>query len=150
MKYISHRGNITHKNPERENSLGYILEAIDKGYDVELDIWHIDDSWYLGHDKPLYKINDLNIFLPYSYKLWFHCKNYKALEEINKLSSFIYFWHQMDCYTITSNGFFWTFPGIDILENSIICLPELGVYTTEQLYSCKGICSDYIEKYKIN
>ena len=28
----------------------------EKGYDVEVDVWSIDKQFYLGHDKPQYKI----------------------------------------------------------------------------------------------
>ena len=38
MKLISHRGNLTEINPERENTEPYIDEAISKGYDVEVDV----------------------------------------------------------------------------------------------------------------
>jgi hypothetical protein len=47
MIYISHRGNINGKNIERENSPEYILETLNKGYDVEVDIWIINNKWFL-------------------------------------------------------------------------------------------------------
>ena len=34
MILISHRGNLTGKNPERENHPDYIKEALDLGFDV--------------------------------------------------------------------------------------------------------------------
>ena len=36
---LAHRGNINGKQPDRENSPSYILEAIDAGYSVEVDVW---------------------------------------------------------------------------------------------------------------
>ena len=36
MKLISHRGNINGRNPERENSLDYVLEALEN-YEVEIE-----------------------------------------------------------------------------------------------------------------
>lgn len=145
MKYISHRGNINGKFPEKENTVEYIIKALELGYDVEIDIRY-NDGWYLGHDEPIEKI-DLNTFSVYKDKIWFHCKNAPSLQKMNEMGVFNYFWHQNDSYTITSNGYFWTFPGMDIIENSIICMPELGVYTSKQIYNSKGICSDYIERY---
>jgi hypothetical protein len=124
------------------------MEALEKGYDVEVDIWKSNEKMAFGHDAPVCIIKDINEFLPFSKRLWFHCKNTEALEELHKKTDFMYFWHQNDCYTITSNGYFWTFPGMEILKNSIICLPEIGVYTKEMLVNCQGICSNYIEKYK--
>ncbi len=39
MKYISHRGNLTGINLERENSPDYIMEAVTADFDVEVDVW---------------------------------------------------------------------------------------------------------------
>ena len=38
MYFISHRGNINGIQKERENDPLYINEAINKGYDVEVDV----------------------------------------------------------------------------------------------------------------
>ena len=50
MILISHRGNITGKQPELENDPNYIRAALDENYDVEIDVWHINGffyrSWY--------------------------------------------------------------------------------------------------------
>ena len=39
MYLVSHRGNIQGKQPDRENSPGYIIEAVKSGYYCEVDIW---------------------------------------------------------------------------------------------------------------
>ncbi len=41
MFLISHRGNISGKLPERENTVDYIQEALGLGYDVEVDVWMV-------------------------------------------------------------------------------------------------------------
>ena len=38
MIFISHRGNLNGKNKKLENTPKYIIEAIKKGYHVEIDI----------------------------------------------------------------------------------------------------------------
>ena len=38
MRFISHRGNINGIIVERENEPSYIQEAIDLGYDVEVEL----------------------------------------------------------------------------------------------------------------
>ena len=50
MKLISHRGNLTEENPERENTEPYIDEAISKGYDVEVDVRTKNGQLHFGHD----------------------------------------------------------------------------------------------------
>ena len=57
MILISHRGNINEVNLERENTQSYIQEAIDLGYDVEIDIRYIDGKFWLGHDESDYEVN---------------------------------------------------------------------------------------------
>ena len=56
MKLIAHRGNLNGKNPFYENSPKYCQEAIDKGFDVEIDIWYTD-TWWTGHHRPSYRVD---------------------------------------------------------------------------------------------
>ena len=154
-KYISHRGNINGKNIERENSPEYIQEALDNGYDVEIDVWYIDNKWFFGHDDPKYKIDDIESLYKKDFKkLWLHCKNLEALYEMSFLKKWKYkysnfFWHQNDDFILTNKGFIWTYPGKNLTYYGSICvLPELSNYTNEELNLCHGICSDHIELYK--
>jgi hypothetical protein len=146
MKLISHRGNTNGKNPDKENSPSYILDTLQKGYDVEIDIWFIDNMCWLGHDEPTYKI-DLNIFHDYYNKIWYHCKNLEALLTMSKHDYHNYFWHQEDDFTLTSTKHIWTYPGNLLTTNSIAVLPEQVHYEPKELSICFGICSDYIENY---
>ena len=57
MKLISHRGNTSGPATEKENSPSYIKDALDMGYDVEIDVWNINGIWFLGHDDPCYQID---------------------------------------------------------------------------------------------
>ena len=52
MRIISHRGNIDSINPIEENTLQYIDDAIDLGFDVETDLWRVEKDLFLGHDEP--------------------------------------------------------------------------------------------------
>ena len=52
VKLISHRGNMKGKNPDRENHPDYIMEALNKGYHVEVDVHYKDGDLYLGHNEP--------------------------------------------------------------------------------------------------
>lgn len=145
MIFISHRGNLNGKNLLLENSLDYILNAINLGFDCEIDLWKIKEKLYLGHDEPQYLIND---FFLDNKKLWIHCKNKDSLEFCLK-NNFHCFFHNSDEYTITSNGYIWAYPGKEF--NSDICvsvLPELNSFNNLNNYF--GICSDFIKKIKEN
>ena len=142
MKYIAHRGNVSGPNSERENSPAYIKEAIQLGFDVEIDVWLTDTGLHLGHDRPQYKIDD--VFLTERVeKLWCHAKNQGALEHLLKMGMHT-FWHQNDDYTITSKGIVWAYP--DKATNGIYVMPER--YNTTVNKDCVGVCSDFVECYK--
>jgi hypothetical protein len=140
MILISHRGNI--EGPDsNENHPSYILNALDKNYAVEIDVWLKDGLFYLGHDTPDYKIND--DFLKHN-NLWCHAKNIDALYALLKLNTNC-FYHNNDDAVLTSLGFIWTYPGKQITNMSIAVLPE----KTENwdISSAIGICSDFIKNF---
>tara|TARA_R100000908_G_C3612103_1_gene61803 strand:+ start:50 stop:496 length:447 start_codon:yes stop_codon:yes gene_type:complete len=148
MILISHRGNIDGPNPENENKPPYILDAIIKGYEVEVDFWFSNNKFYLGHDEPQY---DIPIeWLENNYrKLWIHCKNVDAINKLHELDRggfyLNYFWHENDKVTLTSQGYLWAYPGVDC-SNGISVMPELA--KDFKLENVLGICSDYIINYE--
>lgn len=144
MKFIAHRGNIYGPNPEKENNPDYILDAVSKGYDVEVDVWYNDGAFSLGHDAPQYKVD--SSFL-YNSSFWCHAKNLEALQKMIRLNIHC-FWHQEDDFTVTTQGYIWTYPGKKIGINSISVMPEWASYSTEELHTTYGICTDYIDKYQ--
>ena len=143
MILISHRGNVEGKNPERENHPDYVDEAIQEGFDVEVDVWCIDSQLYLGHDNPQYEVSDEWLGDRID-KLWIHCKNIELLNWIRS-TQLHYFWHESDTLTLTSKNYIWAYPGKQPIKNSISFIPELK---NDDISQCLGICSDYIEKYK--
>ena len=150
MIYISHRGNINGRIEDVENKPEYINDTILLGYDVEVDVWFVDGEWWLGHDKPKYKIS-VQWLEERQDKLWIHCKNVEAMVELesgNKhYDGFNFFWHETDTLTLTSLSFIWVYPGKQPIKGSIAVMPEIY---NEDVSQCYGICSDYIEKYKNN
>ena len=141
MILISHRGNINGRDEDRENHPEYIQEALDKGYNVEIDVWLTSyNQFYLGHDKTQYFVK-----LDFLKKdgLWCHAKNIEALNLMLK-GDVHCFWHQEDDVTLTSKGYMWTYPGKQLTENSICVKPELS---GEKPKKVMGICSDFIERY---
>tara|TARA_E500000178_G_scaffold328321_1_gene358211 strand:+ start:1183 stop:1620 length:438 start_codon:yes stop_codon:yes gene_type:complete len=141
---ISHRGNISGKSL-LENSPDYIDNALEKGFDVEIDIRYTDNKLLLGHDKGQYPIS-LDWINERKNKLWVHCKDKYSIEYLNSKSSEIhFFFHEDDDLTITSKGFLWVFPGMQPVQNSIAVMPELY---NDNIKQCIGVCSDFINNYK--
>ena len=141
MILISHRGNLNGVNSINENNPSYLMSALNKGFDVEVDVRFENSKFYLGHDYSQYEINKEFLINP---RIWCHAKTHEALNALHNINAH-YFWHQEDDYTITSKGFIWTYPSKKLLPNSICVLPETTSYKS---FECLGICSDFIEKYK--
>jgi len=147
---ISHRGNINGKIEEAENQPNYIENALYLGYEVEVDLWGKGGILYLGHDFGQYKIS-LDWLLVRQKSLWVHCKNVEAVEHLYN-TNLNFFWHDTDTMTLTSKGLIWVYPGKQPISNSIAVMPELKYMLTgveEDLSVCLGVCSDYIQRYKI-
>lgn len=144
MIFISHRGNINGKCPDKENDPKYILQAVRKGYECEIDVWSVKDRLYLGHDEPQYEVN---LKFLQNDKFWCHAKNLVALEYM-LFHGVHCFWHQEDDYTITSKGIIWTYPGKKLIKSAIYVMPERQTENLRLEVKCAGICSDFIEKYR--
>ena len=143
MIYISHRGNLSSINPSLENSPKYIEDALQQNYYVEIDLWMQNNKLFLGHDLPQYEID--KAFLNNKY-FFVHCKNDEALNIMsNEILDCEYFWHQEDTMTLTSFNHIRAYPGKQPIKNSIAVMPEIY---NEEITQCKGVCSDYIKKYK--
>ena len=105
MILISHRGNMNGVIVEKENTKSYIQQAIDLGYDVEVDIRHENDNFLFGHDYGQHDV-DLQWLLDRKDKLWVHCKDFTSLSKLINTDIRV-FYHQKEDYTIISDGHIW-------------------------------------------
>jgi hypothetical protein len=129
--------------PSLENSPYFIDAAIQKKYDVEIDLRTRNGKLFLGHDEPQYEVNDEWLTERID-KLWVHCKNVELLNWIRS-TSLHWFWHEEDTLTLTSLNFIWVYPGKQPIKNSIAVMPEIH---NDDISQCLGICSDLIGNYK--
>ena len=134
MKIISHRGNLVGQDISWENHPDYIKAAVSIGFDVEIDVWYISGTLFLGHDSPQYSINEN--FLK-DLPLWCHAKNIEALEYMVNANLHC-FWHETDKFTLTSEGIIWTYPGQITGNHSVIVTNE--PLSTNKIF---GVCTDY-------
>lgn len=153
FKLISHRGNTEGPRPKRENTVVHILDALEKGYDCEIDVWYVNKRWWLGHDKPQYLIPFNFLQMP---GLWCHCKNVEALHGLLKHPNIISVWIDVDSFPLTSNGYIWTHTDVSypdyLTSKSIAIQPEEAQEIQWDPYFdaykyCAGVCSDYVSKY---
>lgn len=148
MKFISHRGNINGKTTV-ENHPDNIKYCIEQGYDVEVDVWRVDNQFALGHDAPVFQV-------PFSFlqqpQLWLHCKNLDALDTLKdpyyNLNAF--FIDKDDC-TLTTKNYIWLSPSHKKVQPRSICvMPEDSRWDFDpaRFVEFSGICSDNIYYYK--
>lgn len=145
MILIAHRGLVDGPNKDFENRPDVIDDAIQNGYDVEVDVWYENNKWFTGHDNAQYDIS-MNFLFERKRHLWIHTKNEEAFIELNKhVMLFNFFWHDTDTYTMTSQGIPWIYPGKKLMMSGICVMPELN-YDLADVVSldCLGVCSDYI------
>lgn len=143
MKIISHRGNLDGRKPECENNPTYIQQALDLGFDVEVDVWYVDGQFFLGHDAPTYLVDP---WWFHGKSLWCHAKNKEALEEMIVADGITCFWHETDRMALTSNGFPWMYPGNYSRLGVTVWLgtPE------ETIPYMWGVCTDYPREWRTN
>jgi hypothetical protein len=157
VRIISHRGNLTGPDSDKENTESYLIEALNMGFDIEFDIWYISKFW-LGHDSPL-KSFSTDTLLHWStmymnQNFYVHCKNMWALEEMIKISkrNIIPFFHDVDQCILLKDNTIWVHPSA--VHSSLTRENCIAVYST-----CKtvkydinydidferfhGICTDY-------
>ena len=137
MKIVSHRANLN-GICDAENHPQQIIEALEY-FSVEIDVWSIDEKWFLGHDEPTYEVNK-NFF---NKDMYLHCKNLQAVEELKK-TDLNWFWHEGDKITLTSRGNIWCYPKVYV-DGGITVM--FGKPTIEEV-SClpkniAGLCTDW-------
>lgn len=148
MKFIAHRGNIYgNSDKSKENTVYQAEEAINKKYDVELDIWYWNSKWWLGHDYPHNEV-DYSFLTEYWKKLWLHCKDVDTFTILLQVSTpnleFNCFMHDQDLVAYTNRGFLWTYNNGKLRYDSIAVMPEhpCNNWSIEDISKCYGICTD--------
>jgi hypothetical protein len=142
MKIIAHRGNLNGPDIENENNPKKIDLAISENFDAEIDVWYVNSSFFLGHDRPLFKI-DYKWLTDRSNNLWCHAKNFEAIVQLSKEKKINYFWHENDKMTLTSMGIPWCYPE-NFIENGVTVSLEKKINNINLF----GVCTDYPIKYR--
>jgi len=158
MRIISHRGNLTGPEKSRENQEFALIESLERGFDVEFDLWCMGDRFWLGHDVPqkTFSIDTLVHWTSrYSnQKMYVHCKNVWAMEKMTYfvISNMIPFFHDADQCILLRDNTIWVHPNAiytcSSKEKSIAVYPsckktEYDVSLDINMSGFYGICTDY-------
>lgn len=141
MKIFAHRGNLDGVSP-RENEPALIREALAEGFDTEIDLWEVDDRFFLGHDAATYSIDLREFDHP---NVIFHLKT----PFVPRLTHADAFAIDHDRYSLTLRGRLWTNHGQPMSRFAIMCAPELVGHAepledfVRRSRGAAGICTDY-------
>ena len=143
MRLIAHRGLLHGPNHTKENRSITVMAALEREFEVEVDVWYVDGKWWLGHNHPLEEVPLGFLENP---AIWVHCKNTEALR--NATSGMHHFWHERDNYTINSQGFIWVYPGCGLPVPRPTVAVVTGKHDGELLSAMAqigvaGICTDW-------
>jgi glycerophosphoryl diester phosphodiesterase len=141
MILIAHRGNYNSVQPDRENTLSYLHEAISHGYNVEVDIRLTNEGFMLGHDAPAYLITKSQITEISEYA-WFHAKNYEALVALTEEGHHV-FAHDQDPWALTSRNVIWSH-NHHYNPKGIVCMPDVAV-DSDIILAATGVCHDRLD-----
>jgi hypothetical protein len=144
---ISHRGNITSMQPDRENSIKYIEEAIEQGFNVMVDIWVIGKTnLALGYNRPQHQVT-----LEFLKQNNIIC-NARSINTLNILidNNVHCFYDTNEGISMTSGGLIWTTSDHSVVPRSIYFLPERCLVNVGEAAHivCAGVCSDRIQEVK--
>lgn len=158
MRVISHRGNLVGPDKDKENTELYLIEALEKGFDLEFDVWYIASRFWLGHDQADNKFS-IDTLIQWSeqyinQKFYVHCKNMWALEEMTRIEkrNIIPFFHDIDQCILLKDGKIWVHPnvvgGVSNKENAIAVFSTCKSAAYDINYDIDfrnfyGICTDY-------
>jgi hypothetical protein len=150
MRIISHRGNL-YGPGKNENIPKFIDICLENNFDCEIDLWYQFGRLKLGHDAGENEI-DMSWLSARKDYLWVHCKNSDAVSLLSRHSekTLNFFWHEQDAYTLTSNNKLWTYPGKNLIPDSVAVLPELWFEESmvSEIIKCYAVCTDFPFKYK--
>ena len=149
MILISHRGNINGVEG-KENHPDYIDRAIEKGYDVEIDVRQDNRTgYYLGHEQMKHHLEKSGL-IGLKQNLSRPAQDFGSLEILLILVLRV-FYHDKELHTIIGNTqVIWSHNIEEASQNSIIPLLELDKLQVwkdmidEDVY---GICSDYVGRW---
>jgi hypothetical protein len=144
VRLIAHRGNLNGPIPERENHPDYLVEALNCGVEVEVDVWVTDGKIFFGE----HEVGETFVYL-ISKDAWFNCKNPEAVEYFktrNDGENYKYFYETDGGKIVSSTGHEWVEAPLDLEEEQsseviVLDLSEGHDYKYGEVFA---VCTDFV------
>jgi len=140
MLYISNKGNISGRDPKKENTVEYLLQAVQDGYCIKTDLWVIKGRLVTGNDFPA---NGIILDRFEKDKLLIQARNLPALLFLLE-NGYHCFWRESDDIVLTNKNFVLSFNN-SLIPKCIVMNPEKNIISDWSNYL--GLCSDFISGY---
>ena len=145
---ISHRGNVNGKQPDKENTVAYIEDALEKGYHCEIDVCKYDgEKFYLGHDEPDTPVTTKIAEFIKQPKVFVHAKDIESIPALLTMGCNVFF-HKTDNVVFTSRGQIWCYPGkyVRDIRHAIWLDLDWSPIDPDRKLNCLAVCGDRYDK----
>lgn len=149
MIYISYRGIFDGNDFQDANTPNQIAKAMGVGFSCMIDVWKVNDKFYLGNDTPETEVTAVYL---QNRNFWINARNtamqtFLSTQPAKLYPNWFYFPSMPPpAYVTASNGKLITPGTVPINNSSVIFLPEIndrGLFSTVNL-KCFGILSSYL------
>jgi hypothetical protein len=135
---ISHLGNINGRQPEKENTLPYIQQALKEGWHVCVDVVFRNGGFLLPHE------NGQHVAPPAllsKQRVWCRAFDPETIDALCNINTHC-FLVSRDFISLTSSQFLWTLPPHALTDRSIAVYPELADADWLANFEPAGLCSN--------
>lgn len=140
---ISHLGNIDGRQPEKENTLPYIQQALKEGWHVCVDVAFRNGGFLLPAAHGNYVAPPA---LLSKQRVWCRAHDPETMDALCNINAHC-FLVSHSFISLTSALFLWTLPGHNLLDRSIAAYPELAEPDWLANFEPAGLCSNEPARY---
>ena len=135
---IAHLGNISGRQPDKENQLKYLQAALAAGYHICVEVVFRNGAFLLP------STNGLQYAPPAFFskqRIWSRCQDADTLDALCNVGAHAFI-ATTSALTLTSHQFIWTLPTRELAPRSIAVYPELAGADWLEQYEPAGLCSN--------
>lgn len=140
---ISHLGNIRGRQPEQENTLPYIQQALKEGWHVCVDVCFRNGGFLLPHEKGFHVAPPA---LLSKQRVWCRAFDPETMDALCNINAHC-FLVSRDFMSLTSSQFIWTLPPHNLVARSIAVYPEFAEPDWLENFEPAGLCSNEPARY---
>jgi len=140
---ISHLGNTDGRQPEHENKLAYVQQALKAGWHVCVDVVFHHGTFLLPYEGGF---NPVPGAILAKQRVWCRAHDPVTLDALCNINAHA-FLNTVSGLALTSSQFIWTLPDHGLAPRSIACFPEITDAAWLANAEPAGLCSNEPVRY---